>query len=147
MMSPEVQEICNKIAQFYLDKNQGNHQKAVEEVEKLGITKIAFGFNEKGSRVEITTRRPGVIIGKRGMNLSELSFAIDCHIHIIEDNECPLDWMIGYIVSMEDPTMNKEYESKMMKEASELIEKVWAEEEPIPNEGEVWETDEEYDRL
>ena len=90
-MTKNQKELAEQIGLFYLSKCEGNYDKAREEIERSGITNI---LPIKDIAV-IWTRRPGILIGKRGENIEKLESFIHYKIHIIEE-ESILDYIIPY---------------------------------------------------
>ena len=92
----KVQSIASDIGFFYLEKNAGDYEKAIEEITQLGITKIDF----KGTTIHITLTRPGLLIGRRGENIDKLrvhlskSLKQEINIDIIEDRIT--GWLIPF---------------------------------------------------
>lgn len=65
----DQEAIAHKISNFYLQKNANDYAKAKEEIEKLRI----FDIRLNGENVEIYLGRPGLIIGKKGTNIDNLT--------------------------------------------------------------------------
>ena len=72
--------------------------RAVEEINKLGILKVHTRFNQTTSKTKITIElcRPGLLIGKYGENIDALSKFTDCDIHIVETES--VGWEIANLV-------------------------------------------------
>lgn len=99
----EIRKVIQSIGSFYLWKNNGDVKKANEEIDSLRITKIAFHRNENlnleiPTRVNITTMRPGMLIGAKGTNYHELQKHIGKEIGVIEEMD------LGLLYSYEDPS-------------------------------------------
>jgi hypothetical protein len=76
-----AEEFGYLFASFYLQKNNGDYEAAAKEVTKLRITKIEAPFVDK---VIIYTARPGLLIGRRGINIAALHEFTKCKIDIRE---------------------------------------------------------------
>lgn len=75
-------EVCEKIGQFYLQKHNGNYNKAAIEIAKLGIT----GILVSNKRIIIQLYRPGLLIGVRGENVENLQEFLGINLHIEEES-------------------------------------------------------------
>ena len=98
----KIQNIAQLIGFYYvnlaelsgLDKMK--YDKAREDVSSLGVTKIDFS----GSIISITLTRPGLLIGRRGINIDNLTEYLSkelkhkISINIIEDKIT--GWLIPY---------------------------------------------------
>jgi hypothetical protein len=82
--TPEVNAVCLRIGTFYRNKF-GNNDKALQEVESLGISNIDI----VNGYLEITLLRPGKLIGVRGKNIDELGTFLGMNVKIIE---AKVDW-------------------------------------------------------
>lgn len=105
-VSDESVEICQKIADFYFEKNTKNtelleesHRKAVDEIKSLGVSKLFF--DKKNNCLHFHLSRPGILIGQYGKNIEELQKFLGVQIKILETqsvedmiiNRLPyLDW-------------------------------------------------------
>lgn len=79
--TPNTVAVCKKIGEFYLNKNEGDYEKAQREVQNLGISEVIA----TGDSVLIKLSRPGLFIGKRGENMDKLgAFLEGKRIHIVE---------------------------------------------------------------
>ncbi len=83
MISVEVQEIAQNIGQFFLTKNEGDYEKTAEEIYRLRIEKIIVN----GDIITIHTHRPGLLIGKRGRTIDELTTYMGREIKIVEEED------------------------------------------------------------
>lgn len=77
--SPEVIEICEKIGQFFLKRNNGDYEKTNEQISRLGIQDIE-------AQLVIKTSRPGCLIGGRGQQITDLEEFLGMKIKIEEEN-------------------------------------------------------------
>lgn len=99
----EIRKIIQSIGAFYLQKNNGDVEKANEEVDRVRITKVEFRYDKNLKRelkesINITTMRPGLLIGARGKNIDALEQHINKKVHIIEEKD------LGLLYSYEDPS-------------------------------------------
>jgi len=83
-------DVARMIGEFYLDKNKGDYKKTNEEISELKITRIDYNFKT----LNITTGRPGLIIGRRGENIDKLREYLSnlvghFELKIIEDKVIP----------------------------------------------------------
>lgn len=85
---PAVREVCRNIADFYLLKNQEKTElyvdsvcNAEKEIRSLGICKIVVNESE----IEFHVTRPGILIGPRGANITNLESYLGKKIKIFED--------------------------------------------------------------
>ena len=67
--SPAAEQIGYKLSTFYLNKNEGDYQRAAKEVICLLITDIEV----EGKEIHIYLGRPGLIIGHKGKNIDALT--------------------------------------------------------------------------
>ena len=95
-MTEKQKELAEQIGLFYLAKNGGDYIKTREEIERLGIKDI---LPVKDIAI-IWTTRPGLLIGKRGKNILALEYFIHYKIHIIEEMDDILDYLIP--IELED---------------------------------------------
>lgn len=77
----EAQEVGYSISNFYLKKHNFVYPDAQREVEKLKITSIEV--NDEGD-VMIYLGRPGLLIGRRGENINDLSAFLNRKINVVE---------------------------------------------------------------
>lgn len=95
MISQEVKDVCKKINKFYLKKNLGHGEVAERELLALQITKVRLSPDvEHPDTVEITTNRPGLLIGKLGQNIDDLSKFLGMKIKIREE----MDHINNYLI-------------------------------------------------
>ena len=87
MFSKEVIEVAQRIGQFYLEKNHGDYEKTKVEILSLLITSVEV----TEGKVIIKTSRPGLLIGKRGINIDNISTFLDKKIHVLEERENIVD--------------------------------------------------------
>lgn len=73
-------------------------ERAIEEINKLGIMKVHTRFNQTTSKTKITIElcRPGLLIGRYGENFDNLSKFTNCEIHIVETES--VGWGIANLV-------------------------------------------------
>ena len=89
-LTEEEKKIIIQIGQFYLKKNDGDHDKTVKELTSLGIRRISLKsqhfckFCTTGEAVEITLFCPGILIGKKGKNIENLEAFLGKHVAIVE---------------------------------------------------------------
>jgi ribosomal protein S3 len=96
----ELQAAARLIQDFYINKYnlrelKDQYNKAREDILTLGITQI----NVKKDKIIITLRRPGMLIGRHGINIDNLAEFVRKnskynHIHIEEDKV--MDYLIPY---------------------------------------------------
>lgn len=108
MYSNKVKAIAKEIGLFFLEESDRDYDKAREQIIKLGISDLKILEN---GRISITLLRPGLLIGKRGSRIDALSKYIGNGVHIIEEE----DPIIGYILPY-----GGDYESQI----EETIEKI-----------------------
>ncbi len=95
MLPENVHEAAMKIGVFYLQKNNGDYKKTEEEISKLQISKIEVDDTLPNSVViSITTARPGMLIGRRGQNIDELTQYMGTKIKILEEKDPLSSWLI-----------------------------------------------------
>ncbi len=96
MLPHPVREACKTIGEFYLQKNKGNYPLAADEIIKLHITKVAINEN----RLCITAGRVGILIGRRGENITNLTNFIQerlqMEVRIFEDEDGLIDCLIPH---------------------------------------------------
>ena len=64
----ENRKIAQYIGEYYLEKNNHNYKKTIEDLTILGITQI----EHKNNIIIITLQRCGILIGRRGDNIEQL---------------------------------------------------------------------------
>ena len=84
MLSQQTKEAASKIGEFYLQKNNRDYKATENEILNLRISLIRV--LDDGA-VEITTERPGLLIGRRGINIDELTKFLGVRVHIIEERD------------------------------------------------------------
>lgn len=97
IFTPEQRWIAKKIGEFYLDKNNGDHEKANEEISRVRFNHVEF-LND--NRVLLEVSRPGILIGKRGENIEKLQEFLGHKLYIKETVEHIMDHM--YVYPVED---------------------------------------------
>lgn len=90
MLSQQVKDTAIKIGEFYLNKHQGDLAKAHREIRDLQVTDLIVFKN----MVIIKTCRPGLLIGPKGNNISNLATSLGKHVHIIEDENELEGWLL-----------------------------------------------------
>lgn len=84
MLSEQDKEAARKIGEFYLQKNNRDFKATEKEIMDLRISKVRALENKT---IEITTERPGLLIGRRGTNIDALTKFLDVHVKIIEERD------------------------------------------------------------
>lgn len=84
-------QIARQIGEFYLHINNGDYKKTEQVLADLRVSNIDVHNNV----VSIYTARPGLIIGKRGTNISDLEKWLNCKVKVFETS-CWLDYMTPY---------------------------------------------------
>lgn len=91
MLSKPIRDVAETIGQFYLQQNNGDYTTTAQDIANLRIVKLDL----TGDSVLITTARPGVLIGRRGITIDALSKfmheKMQLKIKIIEDEDCLQD--------------------------------------------------------
>lgn len=89
----ERKKIIEGIAKFYLNRSQKASNtwneaviKTTVAIRNLGICNLHVRNDEGKTTVVITLERPGLLIGKRGENIDELSKYLNADVRIVEDN-------------------------------------------------------------
>lgn len=85
-------EAAQAIGLFYLEKNKGNYAKTSDEITTLQFTDVSVDDEV----VVITTKRPGLLIGKRGENVDKLQNYLGRKIRIIETAPNAVDFVVPY---------------------------------------------------
>src|SRR5688572_12839583 len=94
----EVKRIAKKIGNFYYHKNQKDIVKTNLDLDRLGIQKIEF----VGADLMIHTCRPGILIGVRGQNITELEKHLGLKIRIYEVKDHIRYWLHPEVEYSED---------------------------------------------
>ena len=95
-----VREMAMDIGNYYLQKNNEDYVKTEADIRKLGITNIDIvetikNGNTDKTVVEITTFRPGLLIGRKGENIDALTNHLGVHeIKCIEAKDDLLSYLI-----------------------------------------------------
>lgn len=64
----ELQNIGSQIGRYYLKKNDNNYEATRTEIENLKIVNVQLVDDQ----IIISTARPGLLIGRKGMNIENL---------------------------------------------------------------------------
>ena len=92
MLYQAIRDIAVKIGQFYLQKHNGDYEAAEKELVNTRITKIDIVVNT----VHITAAHVGLLIGKRGQNIDNLSKFLETEVKIYEDTDNLYDYLIPH---------------------------------------------------
>ena len=100
MLPQNIRDAAKCIGEFYLSKNEahGDHKydKTAGDLLHLLITKLEI--DETTKVLEITTGRPGMLIGRRGKNIQELCDwvmqKLQLGIRVVEDMDALYDTMV-----------------------------------------------------
>ena len=87
-------DVAVEIGMFYLEKNKFDYEKTRDEINRLHITNICTVTDSKEPLVSIETKRPGLLIGKRGQNITALEEYIGMKIYIMEAPACETDYLV-----------------------------------------------------
>lgn len=87
--------ICGQIGQFYLQKHNGDHEAANQQIKNLHITKIETVYIDGFDYLLIYTARPGILIGPKGQDIEKLAEFLGKKIKLYEDNHIN-DLMFSY---------------------------------------------------
>lgn len=104
MLPVKVQNIAERIGQFYLQKNDGDYEKAAAELEKLRVTKIEVveepckECNHPTEIIKMTCVRVGMLIGRFGKNIELLEKFLGVKVKIFEEK----DDLYQYLIPQED---------------------------------------------
>lgn len=72
-------QLIEKIATYYRNKYKGN---AESEIQKCQFTAIEH-LDDKNCMLKV--KRPGILIGPRGSNITELQKFLGIHVFVVED--------------------------------------------------------------
>lgn len=86
-----VKDIAHKIGAYYLQKNNNDPKKAIEEIERLQI----FNLEVSDNLITVYTSRPGLFIGPYGRNIETIAKYLEKPVHIIEVGNSLLDELTG----------------------------------------------------
>lgn len=87
------QDLFDKFWLFYYNKHNQNYDKAAEEIRRLDITELDI----EDGRVTIKLRRPGILIGMKGNNITDLIDFLGTKVHIEEEPTATIaDQIIPY---------------------------------------------------
>src|SRR5579859_7307784 len=92
-LDQNVVNLAKNIGLFFLEKNKENYEATEIEIQSMQITKLDI---MKDGRALIELKRPGILIGKRGLQIEELSKHLKIGIHIVESEPSPIDSLIPY---------------------------------------------------
>lgn len=90
--TPEIREMAALIGQFYLRKHNNDYIATEKAIVDLRISDLRV----EGDKVIIVTARPGLLIGRRGQNIDELTAFLNKKIHIIEEVDPLLAWLVPH---------------------------------------------------
>lgn len=88
----DVIEIAQKIGEFFLRKNEFDYSAAENEIWKLRINNISFDYMH--TSITIETSRPGMLIGRRGEQIEQLSKFLGVKVKITETRQHILDYLV-----------------------------------------------------
>lgn len=109
IMDNKVLLVADKIAEFYLEKNKMDYDKAIREIQDLQIRKIEVKDGEckechqTVEDVHITLGRIGKLIGDRGSNIDKLTQYINMRVKIFEAVDDITDYMVTKLHAEEMP--------------------------------------------
>lgn len=85
--------VAQKIGAYYLKKNNGDYDKAADEITNLRITEVLV---VKEKQLVIKCSRVGLFIGKRGHNIEDLSKFLGMEVNVIENLQSIEDFIIPH---------------------------------------------------
>lgn len=89
----DQQHLFDRFWEFYYNKHDENFDKAAEEIRRLDITELDI----EDGRVTIKLRRPGILIGVKGNNITDLIDFLGTKVHIEEEPQASIaDRIIPY---------------------------------------------------
>lgn len=86
----EAKNVAFLIGEFFLKKHAGNYKNCIEELKNINITRVCVIKD----RIVIECCRPGLLIGRKGMQVSDLydflkkEISERVEIHIKENRIC-----------------------------------------------------------
>jgi hypothetical protein len=102
---PEVIKVAKAIGQFYLNKHDGDYDKAEDELVRLGISHIEMIENG----VAIVLYRVGLLIGKKGDNIEALGKHLGLNVKIYEEAQPLISFLVPYDEEADAAEMEAEY--------------------------------------
>lgn len=90
-------DVLGQIGIFFLNENGGCYHKTEQFIRNIGIAEIML----IGNKLTLTVKRPGLLIGRRGMTFDKLKDHLGLEIHLIEVKEDILDYLIPQDYSQE----------------------------------------------
>jgi ribosomal protein S3 len=92
-MKPTESEmkIYKAIGEFYLKKHANDYEKTREDLRNLLISDVICAYDV----VIIKTSRPGLLIGKKGENITALEKHLEKRVAVVEVNSFS-DWLMPY---------------------------------------------------
>lgn len=107
MLSETVKDMASRIGEFYLQKHSKDYDKACEELERLQITDI-----DVGDAVTIKLCRPGMLIGKRGQNVTELEAFLGKKVVIREEMEHLYHYLLPFDEEAYSEALERDYDPR-----------------------------------
>lgn len=101
-MSNEDKDFCRRIGQLYLKQLNNNYALTEHKIREFDIRDVHYDWNNGHPFLEITTTRPGKLIGKMGENIGFLSRSLMIHVKIKEEQ----DDINNYIIPVDDTVPN-----------------------------------------
>lgn len=92
MLSEQVRNAAREIGLFYLKKNNDNYTLTEQDINHLRISKIEVS----DECITITTSCPGLLIGRRGMNIDALVTHLGKKVKILEEEDPLYCYLIPY---------------------------------------------------
>lgn len=90
-------DVLRQIGVFFLNENGGCYHKTEQLIQKIGIAEIML----IGNKLTLTVKRPGLLIGRRGVTIDKLQDHLGLEIRLVEVKEDILDYLIPQDYSQE----------------------------------------------
>lgn len=93
MIPNKIQAIAAAIGEFYLNKNNGDYKATENELVNLRIETIEI---LSSTDIMIKLARPGLLIGRKGLNIDALSKHLSKKIFIVESSSQLIDYLVPF---------------------------------------------------
>lgn len=91
MLTQEIKDIAMQIGQFFLNRNNGDYVKTEKQITDMRINNISLSTDGK---LVIELSRPGLLIGRKGIQITDLTNYMGRPIHIVETMEHVYDYLV-----------------------------------------------------
>lgn len=85
----ETVDMASRFGQFFLERHGGDYAQAEAEIDRMKITEVKLIKD----RFHVTLKRPGLLIGRKGILVDSLAEYLGVKLHIIEAPSSAVDYL------------------------------------------------------